>query len=124
MLTEFLDLYGLSLLGAVLAAAFGAAALLLKGLSAKYLDTDVKRTLARLVVQFAEQTFRQLHGEDKLNAALSVLAELLTQKGIRATELEMKVLLEAAVAEFNGVFRAKNAAAPEKLPLGEAVKNL
>lgn len=110
MLTEFLDLYGLSLLGAVLTAVFGAAALLLRALAAKYLDTDVKKSLARLVVQFAEQTFRHLHGEEKLNAALSVLAELLAQKGIRATELELKVLLEAAVAEFNGVFGTNHAA--------------
>ncbi|MBQ8797183.1 MAG: hypothetical protein IJZ56_03195 [Oscillospiraceae bacterium] len=40
-----------------------------------------------------------------LAAALTVLAEMLQEKKIQATELEMKVLIEAAVAEFNEAFK-------------------
>ena len=104
MITQIINLYGAEILGTILVTLFGIFGLALRALAETYLNTDTKRTLARLVVQFTEQTCRQLHGQDKLNAALTALSGLLAEKGIRASEKEMKVLLEAAVAEFNDVF--------------------
>jgi len=105
MILEIINTYGAEILGTLLVTLFGIFGMVARNLAAKYLDTDTKRTLARVVVQFIEQTYKNLHGEDKLNAALSVLADLLREKKIYATELEMKVLIEAAVAEFNSVFK-------------------
>ena len=104
MFMEILNTYGAQLLGAVLVALFGALGVALRNLAAKFLNSELKCTLARLVVQFAEQTYKDLHGEAKLSAALAVFAALLQEKGIRASETEMTVLLEAAVAEFNNAF--------------------
>lgn len=105
MFIEIINMYGAEILGTILVTLFGIFGMIAKNLAAKHLDTDTKRTLAKVVVQFIEQTYKHLHGEDKLNAALSVLADLLREKKIYATEMEMKVLIEAAVAEFNEVFR-------------------
>lgn len=105
MFVEIINMYGAEILGTLLVTLFGIFGMIAKDLAAKYLDTDTKRTLAKVVVQFIEQAYKHLHGEEKLNAALSVLADLLREKKIYATELEMKVLIEATVAEFNEVFK-------------------
>lgn len=105
MLLEVINMYGAEIIGTLLVALAGIAAMVAKNMAAKYLDTNTKRTLAKVVVQFVEQAYKHLHGEDKLNAALDTLADLLAEKKIYATEVEMRVLIEAAVAEFNEVFK-------------------
>ena len=76
----------------------------MKRIAEKVLDTPVKMQLAKIAVQFVEQTYKELHGEDKLDAALMALAGLLVEKKIDASADEMRILIEAAVAEFNKVF--------------------
>lgn len=107
MITDIINLYGAEILGTLLLALAGIAALFAKKMAEKYLDTDTKRTLAKVVVQFTEQVYQDLHGADKLAAALSTLSSLLAEKKIYATKEELTVLIEAAVAEFNGVFAGR-----------------
>lgn len=104
MLAEIINMYGAEIIGTLLLALAGIFGMIAKNMAAKYLDTDAKRTLAKVVVQFVEQAYKDLHGEDKLNAALLVFSDMLAEKNIHATEAEMTVLIEAAVAEFNRVF--------------------
>lgn len=105
MLLEIINMYGVEILGTLLLALAGIFGMIAKNLAAKYLDTDTKRTLAKVVVQFVEQAYKNLHGDDKLNAALVAFSDLLAEKKINATEAEMRILIEAAVAEFNEVFK-------------------
>ena len=105
MILEMINLYGTQILGALLLCLFGSFGILAK----RILDTPLKVQLAKIAVQFAEQTCKALCGEQKLSAALSALSELLAQKKISATEREMRILLEAAVAEFNEVFHKETA---------------
>jgi hypothetical protein len=105
MFAEIINLYGAEIIGTLLLALAGIFGMVAKNLAAKYLDTDTKRALAKVVVQFIEQTYKDLHGKDKLDAALLTLSQLLAEKKIHATEAEMMVLIEAAVAEFNEVFK-------------------
>ena len=100
MILEIINTYGAEIIGTLLVTIFG-----IVGMAAKrFLDTPVKQMFARIVVEFVEQVYSELHGEDKLNEALKHLSELLAKKKIRATEKEMIILIEAAVAEFNAVF--------------------
>lgn len=105
MILEIINNYGAEIIGALLVAIFGSFGMIIKNLVAKYLDTDTKRTMAKLVVQFVEQTFTEMHGKDKLNAALVALSELLMEKNIKTSDYEMRVMIEAAVAEFNEAFK-------------------
>ena len=107
MFLEIINTYGAQLLGTLLVTLFGIFGMALRKLAAGYLDTDTKRTLAKIVVQFVEQTCRELHGEAKLSAALGALSELLMEKNIKTSEQEMRILIEAAVAEFNNTFQSK-----------------
>lgn len=105
MIVEIINAYGAEILGTLLLALAGILGMVAKNLATKYLDNDTKRTMAKVVVQFVEQTYKELHGDDKLKTALIVLADMLQEKHINASQLEMEVLIEAAVAEFNDVFK-------------------
>ena len=104
MFAEFINLYGMEILTAILGVIFTALGYVLKNLVKKYLDDNTKLTIATTCVQFVEQVYKNLHGEEKLFAALERSAELLAEKGIKFSAVEMETLIEAAVAEFNDAF--------------------
>lgn len=100
----FMTEYGVQIIGTLLLALAGALGLLAKNLATKYLNDKTKQSVAKIVVSAVEQVYKDLHGEEKLNQALSMFSDLLAEKGIKISELEMRVLLEAAVGEFNDAF--------------------
>lgn len=102
---QFMTEYGLAIIGTLLTTIAGALGLWAKSIVTKYLNDKTKQTIAKIVVQGVEQVYKDLHGEEKLNQALEMFSDLLAEKGIQVSELEMRVLLEAAVAEFNEAFK-------------------
>ena len=104
---QFMTQYGLQIIGTMLLALAGALGLIVKNLASKYLNDKTKQSVARIVVQGVEQVYKDLHGEGKLNQALEMFTDLLNEKGIQCSELEMRILLESAVGEFNKVFEPK-----------------
>ncbi len=106
----FINSYGLYILGILVVALFGYLGKILKRVSDTLVDSEFKRAVADVVVQFVEQVFQNLHGEDKLNKALEQAEMLLAKKGIKFDADEMKVFIEAAVAKFNEAFAKKKIA--------------
>ena len=104
MFAQFIEVYGMELLYALIMAVAGWVAVVAKNLATKYINDQTKKAVAKTVVQAVEQIYKDIHGEEKLNKAIEYMAEMLTEKGITATELEVRVLLEDAVGEFNRVF--------------------
>lgn len=104
MFLEFINNYGMEILSTVLTALAGYIGIVLKNLYKKYVDDSIKKSVIKTVVQGVEQLYKDLHGEEKLNVALENAAEMLSQKNITFTEFELKMLIEAAVGEFNNVF--------------------
>lgn len=70
----------------------------------KYITTEIKQTVCKTAVRFVEQVYRDIHGAEKLKAAMAKAEELLKEKGIAITETELIAMLEAAVNEFNNSF--------------------
>lgn len=105
MFTEFINQYGMQILYTIITAIAGYVGIVIKNLCAKYINDKTKQSVAKSAVQFVEQVYKDMHGEDKLNAALTAASEMLAEKGITVSELEMRVLIEAAVAEFNEAFK-------------------
>lgn len=101
---QFINEYGTTILYTVLTALFGYFGIVAKKYFDKWFNTKEKKEIAREVVKFTEQVYKTLHGQEKLAKAMEAMSEMLLEKGITITELEMKVLLEAAVAEFNKAF--------------------
>ena len=104
MFEYFIYHYGTQIIAAILCAIFGCLGYAIKRLATKYINDDTKRTIAKVAVQFVEQVWTSLHGADKLAKALETAATLLKKKGIDFDADEMKVLIEAAVSEFNDAF--------------------
>lgn len=76
----------------------------LKRLFERYVNTDDKKNVANTCVNFVEQVYKDLHGEEKLNIAIKYATIILTEKGIQINETELRTLVEAAVKEMNDKF--------------------
>ena len=119
--------YGMHIVGLLLVAVAGCIGLTFRNWLSKWvsaetdrLDAETKAKVAKTVVAFVEQVWKDLHGKDKLVKALDKAQELLRKKGIAFDADEMMVLIEAAVAEFNEVFRkpveGENASGSYRVP--------
>lgn len=104
MFEYFVYTYGSQILLLILCILFGSLGFLARRVADRFLKDDAKRTIARTVVQYVEQVWKDLHGKDKLHKALETTSKLLTDKKIPFTVDELEVLIEAAVAEFNKAF--------------------
>ena len=105
MFTEFINQYGTEILYAIITAIAGYIGIVLKNLCTKFINDKTKQAVAKTAVQFVEQVYKDLHGEEKLDKALTAASEMLNEKGITVSNLEMRALIEAAVAEFNNAFK-------------------
>lgn len=108
MFAEFINQYGLQIMYAIITASAGYIGIVVKNLVTKYLNDKTKKDVAKSAVQFVEQVYKDIHGEEKLAEALVAASEMLAEKGITITDLELRVLVEAAVAEFNEAFEKKH----------------
>ena len=79
----------------------------------KVAQDKTKEQVARTVVRAVEQMYKDIHGDDKKKKAAEGIAEMLDQKGIPATPLEIDMLIESAVAEFNDAFNQPREIAEE-----------
>lgn len=83
---------------------FGFFAAIAKKMADEYMANKEKKEIVRTVVMGVEQMHHGLKGSDKLKKAMESASEMLLEKGIRITELELLMLIEAAVCEFNDAF--------------------
>jgi hypothetical protein len=104
MFVQFINEYGTTILYAIITTIAGYISIVVKNLYQKYVNDQTKKDVVKTVVQSIEQIYKDLHGEEKLNKALESASEMLAIKGIEISEFELRVLIEAAVGEFNNVF--------------------
>ncbi|MBR6917143.1 MAG: phage holin family protein [Clostridia bacterium] len=101
---EFINTYGATILYSVLTAIAGYIGIALKNLYTKYVNDKTKKDVVRTCVKAVEQIYTDLHGEDKLNKCIESVSAMLCAKGITITDIEIRMLIEAAVNEFNQSF--------------------
>lgn len=101
---DFIASYGSTILYTVITAIASYIGFALKKLYAKYIDDKTKKDVARTCVRAVEQLYTDLHGREKLDMCIESIAQMLTEKGITATDIEIRMLIEAAVNEFNNSF--------------------
>lgn len=104
MFVEWINLYGAELLNTILVALFGFFGLVAKNLYKQHADTKTKKEVVKTVVMGVEQMYHATSGPEKLEKAIEAASEILVEKGITITEFELRMMIEAAVGEFNGVF--------------------
>ena len=101
---EILNTYGREIVGAIFTALAGVLGMVASKLATKYVNTKIKRQIARTVVRGIEQAYMTLDGPAKLDKGLKALADMLQAESITVTDLELRMLLEDALGEFNDVF--------------------
>ena len=101
---EFLADYGTMMLYALLTAVAGLLGGALKRVYTKYVNDKTKRDVVRTAVMAVQQLYADLNGEEKLGKALEAISDMLEEKGIPISDLEMRMLIEAAVGEFKEAF--------------------
>lgn len=104
-ITQFISEYGTTILYGILTAIAGALGIWVKSLYTEYVNDKTKEKIVRICVGAVEQLYKDLHGEEKYNKVVESVVEMLGEKGITISELELKMLIEATVAEFNETFK-------------------
>lgn len=112
--TQFINEYGTTILYTILTALAGYIGIWVKSLYTKYINDKTKQDVVKTCVSAVEQLYKDLHGEEKYNKVVESVSEMLMEKGITITELELKMLIEASVGEFNKVFNSTPAIAESK----------
>ena len=98
------EIFGAYVLPAIVSLVAAAAAFLgnqLKRLYEKYINDKTKQSVVRTCVKAVEQLYHDLGGPEKLEKAKEGIVEMLNEKGIPISEMEMDLLIESVVQEFN-----------------------
>lgn len=106
LFNQFIAEYGTTILYAVITAIAGYLGIVFKNLYTKYINDKTKKDVVRTCVEAVEQIYKDLHGEEKFNKAVECASDMLEEKGIMISELEIMMLIEAAVSEFNAAFKS------------------
>ena len=99
---------GVEILATIVTAIFGLIGVLAKKLYNKIIDEKNEKVVEKVVgycVQGVEQLYKDLHGEEKLNKVIEAVTDILNEKGITVTDLELRMLIESAVGSFNDNFK-------------------
>ena len=73
----------------------------IKKLYEKYVNTKVKQDVVRTCVKAVEQLYHDMGGPEKLKKAQAGVRQMLEEKGIPISDLELNLLIESVVSEFN-----------------------
>jgi ribosomal protein L20A (L18A) len=107
MILEFINQYGYMILYAALTAIAGFLGAQIKKRIDRVTADEEKRKAVETVVKAVEQMYQDLSGREKLEKAKENILAILQSKDIAISEVEMDMLIEACVAEFNLVFLQK-----------------
>ena len=113
LLNEFIATYGSAILYSILTAIAGYIGIAIKNAYTKYINDKTKQDVVKTCVKAVEQLYKDLHGEEKLQKAIESASEMLMNKNIAITDIELRMMIEAAVAEFNDAFHSTDAKSAE-----------
>ena len=98
---EILENYIFEILATVITAVASFIGLRIKDAYTKYINTQTKKEVVKDTVNYVEQVFKDIHGQEKLEKAKEKALEWLGEKGIGISETELEILIESAVNGFN-----------------------
>ncbi len=98
---ELFGAYLLPALVALVTAMAGFVGAQIKQLYQRYVNDKVKQDVVRTCVKAVEQLYHDLEGPEKLEKACQGVHSILEERGIPISQLELELLIESVVAEFN-----------------------
>lgn len=108
IIKEFITNYGGELLLTVITAIFTFLGTAIKNIVKKWANNNEKRAIVKDVVRAVEQMYKNIQGSEKFTKAMETASDMLAEKGISVTDLELMTLIEAAVSEFNDAFNKES----------------
>lgn len=101
---DFASQYGLLILQSTITFIIGYVGTYIK----KYIDNaennKIKKEVCITCVKAVEQLYTDLHGEEKLQKCTEAMTEMLNERGIQITELEINMLIHSTLADLNKLF--------------------
>ena len=88
------------ILATAITAIAGYVGLQVKAIYKKHVDDKTKESVVKTVVKAVKQLYKDLNGEEKLAKAIENITDMLSEKGIAISELEIRMLIESAVEEL------------------------
>ena len=107
MLKNFISEYGLMIIYTILTAIAGFIGTQLKRVYDRYITDKTKKEVVETCVKAVEQLYHAYAGKEKFAIARDNIETMLSNKGISISAIEMDMLIEACVAEFNLSFYLK-----------------
>lgn len=100
-MSDFVNIVLVPVLGTVITAIVGYLGVKIKSLLERWTQDKMMRDAAETCVRAVEQLYKDLHGAEKFQVCVNNLTEMLAEKGIHVTDLEIKMLVESAVQKLN-----------------------
>jgi hypothetical protein len=97
---QFINQYGAQILFAILSAAATALGAWVGKVYKQKVNDDIKRKVVKTCCTAVEMLYKDLKGEEKYKRACEGISEMLAEKGITITALEMQMLIEEVCYDF------------------------
>lgn len=101
MFEQFIAAYGMEILFTIVTAIGGYIGIAIKTIYKNYVNDKIKKRVVKTGVRAVKQIYKDCSGEEKLSKAIGYISEMLCDKGINITDLEIRMLIEEAVEEMN-----------------------
>ncbi len=90
--------YGVSIVHSIAVAIISYVSLEIKKIYKKYNNDRIKKDVVKMVCQAIDQMYPNMNGTDKFNEAINNTKEILSEKGINISDLELRMYIESTVA--------------------------
>lgn len=115
LFTEFVSTYGTTILYTILSAALSALGVWIGKIYKEKCNDDTKRKVVKTCCKAVKQLYHDLDGAAKYDKAVEAIVEMLAEKGITITDLEIKMLIEEVCDDFHDAVKGE-IEKPEPVP--------
>ena len=105
MNNNILQVYGWHIIEALFLGIATYIGLKVKNIYLTKINSQTKKDVVKTCVQAIEQVYTDIHGDEKLDKCVAMVQDMLEEKGIETTELEIHALIESAVHQFNSALK-------------------
>lgn len=96
MFGNFISNYGMEIIAAILTFVGSMLGLAVKSILKDWAIDKKKKDVVKTVISAVQQIYSDLDGSERYKKAVENITEMLNEKGISATELELQMLIEDA----------------------------
>ncbi len=107
---EFMSQYGLTIIHAIIGLVISGISFEIKKIYQKHVFDKTKKEVIKMVCGAINQLYPNESGTNKLNLAITNAKEILAEKGITISDLELRMYIEYTLHYFKNVINNKNIA--------------